>query len=89
VHPPGKSPFGNLYGGHKIEPQKGKIGQVVSGQGFPIEVGMDQPKSLETRFGGPETLKAGNQYLFPVSTDHIRNITRSADKNTYLPLYVA
>jgi len=89
MHPSGKPLFRNLYGGHKIEPQKRQIGKVIPGQFLAIKVGVDQSESLEARLGGSEPFKAGDYDLPPISADYVTDLSLSAYEDAYLPLYIA
>ncbi len=51
AHEPRKPVRSRLDGGHRVEAQQHEVGQIVPGQRFLAEMGVEAPQSAETPFG--------------------------------------
>ena len=70
----------------EVQPQQGKVRQVVPGKGFLVEVAVDKAQAFEAGGGGPEPVKAGDLDL-PVVADHyVAYLPFPVDQYPYLPV---
>ena len=51
------------HGADEVEPQEREVGEVVPGERFPVEVGVDEPKPFEAALAGAERVEAGDHDL--------------------------
>jgi hypothetical protein len=75
-----------FYGADQVEPEKRQVGEVVPGKLFSVQVGVDQPETLEAGGGRPEAVKAWDHYLSVIADDDVIYLAVAADERPYLPV---
>ena len=69
---------------HHIQPQKGKIGQIILGQRFLLKMRMDETKSPESQDPRSVAGELRKTQPFLVSYDDGLNAPSTPNENTYL-----
>ena len=69
---------------HHIQPQKGKIGQIILGQRFLLKMRMDETETPQPQNPGSVAGKFRESQSFLVSDDNGLNAPSAADEYTYL-----
>ena len=72
------------HGADVVEPQQGEVGEVITGERLPVEVGVDEPKPLESALAGAELVEAGDHDLAVVAHDDEVNVALAADQDADL-----
>jgi hypothetical protein len=81
---PWKPVFTHRQSQHHIQPQKGKIGQIILGKRFPLKMRMDKTETPEPQDPGSITGELGKGQSFLVSNNNSLDVPSTADEYTNL-----
>jgi hypothetical protein len=80
----GKAVPACVDGADKIEAQQRQVREVVRGELFAAQMGVDQAEPPETAGGGAEAVEARNQDVVVRPDDHIGELAPAGDQNADL-----
>jgi hypothetical protein len=75
---------GGIDRGQKVEAEQGQVGQVVVGEGFSPEVGMDEPEASQKPPAQRELLQFGDEEAALIPDDDVFNRAQPADEQADL-----
>ncbi len=85
-----RAPLGRHANGRdQIEPQKGEIDQVVSGQRLVAQVGVDEAQAPKAPAAGPDAADLRQVYPRGVADEDVLDGPAAADEDAHLPLDLA
>jgi hypothetical protein len=73
LDPPGQAVLPNLDLADEVQPEVGKIREIVLGEGFPSQMGVDEAKTQKPAGSFAEALEGGDLHLVVVSHQHHKN----------------
>jgi len=69
---------------HQIKPEQSQIIEVIGGQIFTTEMGMDEPQSSQTSGSPTETTNLRDYQMFSITYDDVADVPVSAHQDTDL-----
>ena len=81
-----KPVFLRRHGADEVEAQQGQVREIVPGEPFPVEMGVDEPQPLETALAGAELVEAGDHDLAVIPHDDKMDVALAADEDADLPV---
>jgi hypothetical protein len=79
-----KSVFFGRQGADEVEPQQREVREIVPGERFPVEVGVDEPQPLEAALAGAELVEVRDHDLAVIPHDDKVDVALAADEDADL-----
>ena len=79
---------GHLDGEDEIQPDKGEVSQVLSGQALGFQMGVDKPQTPTVARAEAVLRQVGNEDAFSVANKDEIDDTAAVDEKAELPLYL-